>query len=342
MTGGHGMLRLGMGRLEDLQPLLGTDIKGSIAGHLELRSAASRTFMHLQLDARDIVMADVPASGQLAVSGPLEALAVHVTAQSPNLRGEPAHLDTEAHLNLTARKLRIEKAEARYHNQSLRLLSPSQVEFAEGIAISHMRLGLQNAAIEIDGRVSPVPDLRASAHRIDAALINAFVPGLLAQGIFDVDARLAGSPSDRSGLVTFTVAGLRLARAGLRDLQAVDAHATVHLTGSTAQLDARVNAGGASELKLAGTTPLDAQGTLNLKVNGKLDAGFGNPLLEANGQRVAGVLTVNATVSGSARSPEIGGTIDLANGDLHDYVRGAHLSNIAEQLSKEHGILKLG
>jgi translocation and assembly module TamB len=341
MTGGHGMLRLSMGRLEDLQPLLGTDIKGSIAGHLELRSAASRTFTHLQLDARDIVMADVPASGELAVSGPLDALAVHVTAQSPNLRGEPAYLDTEAHLNLTASKLRIEKAEARYHSQSLRLLSPSQVAFAEGIAISRLRLGVQNAVIEIDGRISPVPDLRASAHRIDAALINAFVPDLLAQGSFDADARLAGSPSDRSGLVTLTAARLRLARAGLRDLQAVDAHATVRLTGNTAQLDARLNAGGASELTLAGTTPLDAQGSLNLKIKGKLDAGFANPLLEANGQRVAGALTVSATVSGSARSPEIGGTIDLANGDLHDYVRGAHLSNIAARLAADHGTLKL-
>jgi translocation and assembly module TamB len=341
MTAGHGMLRLSMGRLEDLQPLLGTDLKGSIAGHLELRSAASRTFASLQLDARDIVMADVPASAQLAVSGPPDALAVHVTAQSPNLRGEPAHLDTEAHLNLTARKLRIEKAEARYHGQSLRLLSPSQVAFAEGIAISRLRLGVQNAVIEIDGRVSPVPDLRASAHRIDAALINAFVPGLLAQGTFDADAQLAGSPSDRSGLVTLTAARLRLGRAGLQDLQAVDAHATLHVTGSTAQLDARLNAGGASELTLAGSTPLDAQGSLNLKINGKLDAGFANPLLEANGERLAGALTVNATVRGSARSPEIGGTIDLANGDLRDYVRGARLSNTTAHLTADHGILKL-
>src|SRR5215472_8332874 len=274
MTGGHGMLRLGMGRLEDLQPLLGTDIKGSIAGHLELRSAASRTFMHLQLDARDIVMADVPASGQLAVSGPLDALTVHVTAQSPDLHGEPAHLDTEAHLNLTARKLRIEKAEARYHSQSLRLLSPSQVAFAEGISISRLKLGVQNAVIEIDGRLSPVPDLRASAHHIDAALINAFVPDLLSQGTFDGDARLAGSSTERSGVMTLTAARLRLARAGLQDLQAVDAHATVRLSGMSAQLDARLHAGDGSALTLAGTAPLDAQGGLNLKINGKLDAGF--------------------------------------------------------------------
>jgi len=186
-----------------------------------------------------------------------------------------------------------------------------------------------------------VPDLRASAHRIDAALINAFAPDLLSQGTFDADARVAGSAAERSGLVTLTAAKLRLARAGLRDLQAVDAHATVRLTGMNAQLDAHLNAGGASALTLAGTAPLDAQGSLNLKINGKLDAGFANPLLEASGQRAAGTLTVNATVGGNLRSPEIGGSIDLANGDLRDYVRGARLSNITAHLTGGQGILRL-
>ena len=341
MTGGHGMLRLSMGHLEDLQPLLGTSLRGSIAGHLALTSAASRTVTHLQLDARDIVMAEIPASARLTASGPPNALAVHVTAQSPNLRGEAARLDAEAHLNLSARELRIEKAEARYHGQSVRLLSPSQVAFAEGIALRQLRLGVQNAVVEIDGWVAPVPDLRASARHVDAALINAFVPDLLAQGTFDADARLTGGASERSGLVSLTAAKLRLARAGLRDLQAVDAHATARLMGDTAQLDARLNAGGASELKLAGTAPLDPLGSLNLKINGKLDAGFANPLLEANGERVTGAVAVNATVSGSARSPEVGGTIDVANGDLRDYVSGAHFSNIAAHLAADHGVVKL-
>jgi translocation and assembly module TamB len=342
MTPGHGMLRLRMEHLEDLQPLLGTPLKGSIGGDLTLRVAgASRTFTHLQLDARNLVIAEIPASAQLTASGLLDALALHLTAQSPNLAGEPASLDSEAHLNLTAHELRIEKAEARYHGQALRLLAPSQVAFADGIAVRRLRLGMEKAVIEIDGRLSPVPDLRASAHGIDADLINTFVPDLLIQGNIDADARLAGNSSERSGLVTLTAAKLRLARVGLQDLQAVDAHATVRLMGGSAQLDARVNAGSASELKLAGTAPLDTHGTLNLKVNGKLEAAFVNPLLASNGERVTGALTVNATVSGTAQSPDIGGTLDLTNGDVRDYVRGAHLSNVTAHLTGAQGTLKI-
>ena len=341
LTPGHGMLRLSMGRLEDLEPLLGTSLEGSLAGHLALRPAAGRTFIQLELDARDIVVADLPASARLTASGLPDALALHLTAQSPNLRGEPASLEAEAHLNFTARDLRIQKAEAHYHRQTLRLLSPSTVAFAEGIAIDRLRLGMQNAVVEVDGRVSPVPNLHASAQHIDAALINAFVPDLLAQGTLDVTARLAGSSSERTGEVTLTATSLRLARAGLSDLQTVDAHATAHLTGDTAQLDGRLKTGGASELTLAGTVPLEARGSLSVKINGKLDAGFANPLLAANGERMTGALTVNATVSGTAQSPEIGGTLDLTNGSLRDYVRGVHLSNITAHLKGEQGTLRI-
>ena len=339
ITPGHGNLRLSVQRLEDLQPLLGTTLKGSVAGNLSLRPAAGRTSMQLRLDARNIVAADVPANAQLTASGPADSLALQMKVQSPNLGGEAGSLDSAARLSFATRELRLERAEAHYHGQSLRLLAPAQVAFAEGVAVSRLKLGLQNAIIELDGRLSPALDLRAAAHRVDAALINAFVPEFLAQGTFDVEARLAGTSSAPSGLVTFTVAGLRVS--ATRDLQAVDAHGTARLMGKVAQLDAHLNAGRASQLTLAGTTPLDSEGAFDLKLNGKLDAGLANPLLEARGERLAGGLTVNATVRGAARSPEVGGTIDLANGDLRDYVQGVHLSNISAHLTGNQGTLKI-
>jgi translocation and assembly module TamB len=338
-TPGHGNLRLSLQRLEDLQPLLGTTLEGSVAGNLSLRPVAGRTHAQLRLDARNIVAADVHANAQLSASGPLDSLALQVNVQSPNLWGEPGNLDTAARLSLATRELRLEHAEARYHGQSLRLLAPAQVAFAEGVAVSRLKLGLQNAVIELDGRVSPALDLHAAAHRVDAALINAFVPDFLSQGTFDIEARLAGTSSAPSGLVTFTVAGLRVRAA--RDLQAVDAHGTARLMGKVAQLDAHLNVGRASQLTLAGTTPLDIQGAFDLKLNGKLDAGLANPWLEARGERLAGGVTVNATVRGAVRSPEVGGTIDLANGDLRDYVQGAHLSNISAHLTGNHGTLRI-
>jgi len=336
---GRGSLRLSMQRLEDLQPLLGTPLKGSIAGNVSLRPVAGRTHAQLALDARDVVAAGIPANAQLTASGPVDALTVQANAQSPNLRGEPGNLVSAAHLNMTARKLLLDRVEAHYHGQTLRLLAPAQVDFADGFAISQLQLGLLNAVLALDGRVSPALDLHASAHHIDAAVINAFVPKTLEQGTVDMDARLAGTPSAPSGLVTLTVAGLRMTTA--RDLPVVDLRGTARLTGNAAQLDAHLSAGHASQLTLKGTVPLETQGAIDLKLNGKLDAGFANPMLEARGERMTGDVTLNATVRGDPRSPEVGGTVVLTNGDLRDYVQGAHLSNITAHLTGDRGTLRI-
>jgi translocation and assembly module TamB len=80
---------------------------------------------------------------------------------------------------------------------------------------------------------------------------------------------------------------------------------------------------------------------LNLKLSGKLDAALANPILEARGQRAEGALTVDATVTGNPRAPEIGGTVDLAQGDVRDYTQGVHLSGITAHLVGDHGTLKI-
>jgi len=336
---GSGSLRLRMERLEELQPLMGTSLKGSIAASLALRPVAGRTDVQLQLDAKNIIAAQVPASARLTAGGPLDALALQVNVQSPSLQGSPGRLDAGARLNLSAHELRLEHAEAHFRGQALRLLAPARVAFGEGVAISGLRMGIQNAVIELDGRVSPALELHAAARRIDADLINSFVPDLLAQGTFDLDARLAGTTAAPSGLVTLTVARLRPNAA--RDLQAVDVNATARLMGQAARLDAHLKTGRDSQLALTGTMPLNVQGALDLRLNGKLDAELGNPWLEARGERLSGALTINATVTGAARSPKVGGTLDLANGDLRDYVQGVHLSSIGAHITGSGGILRI-
>jgi len=133
--------------------------------------------------------------------------------------------------------------------------------------------------------------------------------------------------------------GLRAKAA--QEVQAIDVHTTARLAGRSAQLDVRLDAGRDSQLALTGTAPLGAQGALDLKVNGKVQAAVVNPLLEARGDRLTGLLTVNATVKGAVRTPDIAGTVELANGDLRDYVQGAHLSNITAHLTGKEGTLTI-
>ena len=222
---GHGSLRLRVDRLADLQPLLGARLEGSIAGGLTLRPIGGRTDAQMRLDARNVVAGHLAANARLTASGPTDALSLQLAVQSPDLGGEPASLETAARLNLAARELGLQHAEAHYHGQSLRLLSPARLNFADGLAIHEFKLGAQRAIIELDGRVSPILELRASVHQVDAALVNAFVPDALAQGTLEADAQLKGTSSAPSGLVTFKATGLRLASGTARDLAALDVQA---------------------------------------------------------------------------------------------------------------------
>jgi translocation and assembly module TamB len=338
-SSGSGKLRID--RLGDLESLIGTKIAGSITGNFALRPAGSHTNSQLQLDAQNIVVNQFSGNAQLTASGPINDLSVKVALQSPHLNGELASVDAAAHLNVAAHELGLQQVEARYHGQTLRLLAPARLSYANGLAISKLKLGVQRAVISVDGRVAPALDLRASVHQLDAALVSAFVPDVLATGSLDADAELAGTSSAPSGLVTVKATGLRFAGSTVRDLRAVDLHATAHLKGDAAQLDAQLSAGGASQLTLAGKAPLGATGTLDLKVSGKLDATLANPILEARGQRAEGALSIDATVTGNPHSPEIGGSVDLAQGDLRDYTQGVHLSGITAHLVGSHGTLKI-
>ncbi|MBV8909987.1 MAG: translocation/assembly module TamB domain-containing protein, partial [Gammaproteobacteria bacterium] len=341
MTPGHGSLDLRIDRLADLQPLLGAPIAGSIAAKLELRPVGGSTDVQARVDARNIAVSHLSANAQLTASGPTNALLLRLGVQSPDLEGEPASLDTAARLNLADRALGLQRLEARYHGQLLHLLSPTRVNFADGLAIRRLRLGVQHAVLELDGQLSPKLGLQASVHGVDSALVNAFVPDVLAAGTLDGEAHLKGTTAAPDGEITVTAAGVRLASSAVRDLHAIDVRATARLEASAARLDVHVSAGRESQLALAGTAPVGAAGALNLRVSGKIDAKLANPLLEARGERAEGALLVNATVTGSLQSPEIAGTVDLQNGEFRDYVEGLHLTAIGAHLVGNQGTLSI-
>ena len=121
----------------------------------------------------------------------------------------------------------------------------------------------------------------------------------------------------------------------------MDLHATAQLMGNTANVDAKLSAGKASQMSLSGRTPLSADGGLDLKLAGTLDMGLLNPLLEARGRHVTGEVAIDTTVTGAVGDPEIGGTVRLAKGSLRDYAQGVNLSDITGELSGNHGLLRI-
>ena len=336
-----GNVRLRMGQLADLNRLLGSALQGSVSGELSMRPVGGHSHAQLRLDARDVQAGGLTSDLQLAASGTKDALSLRLAAKSPAVAGAPAEVTANALLNLGAHELRLEGAEGSYHEQTVRLSSPAVLSFADGFSIQGLKLQAQQAVLEVNGRFSPTLDVRASLQDLKPELINAFMPGLLANGTIQARANVHGSFDLPQGELHAEAIGMRSANDAARGLPAVDVRATAQLQGNTALLDSELTAGKASQLTLKGHAPLARDGALDLKLLGNVDVGLLNPLLEPHGRHVSGELKIDTTVTGAAAAPEIGGAIRIANGSLRDYIQGTNLTEITAEVTGSHGLLRI-
>jgi translocation and assembly module TamB len=341
LAAARGSLHLRMAHLDDLQPLLGKPIRGSLAANIDLIPGKGGARTRLDLVASNIVAAGLSGNARLSAAGPVNNLRIELAAQSPDIHGAPADLSAGARLDEAKRVLDLDRFEAHYHGQTLHLVSASRVMFASGIRVRNLQLAAQKAVVAVDGELSPALDFRASIHHVDAQLVDAFVPKLLAQGAFDADAQLRGTRAAPVGQASLQLTGLKLANQAAKGLPAVNMHASARFRAQSANIVAKLNAGSKSRMTMSGRAPLNTAGTVALKLAGTMDVALMNSILEQRGERAGGTLTVNASVSGPAREPEIRGVVQLANGDLRDYAEGAHLDHINARLVGGRGILKI-
>jgi len=283
----------------------------------------------------------VAGSAQLTGEGPVEALAMQLAVQLPALRGAPATLAATAQLNLDSREIRFTAASVGYRGETVRLRSPASLSFAGGVSFGPVALGEQQALLTIGGRLTPALDLHAELRGLGPALINTMAPAPLSAGTIDADAEVQGSFAAPTGHMTLEGRGLRAANDAGDGLPAVTVKSTAELTGDAATVDASLSAGSGSLVSMTGSVPLNAAGVFGLKIAGKLDVGLFNPLLEAGGQHASGVLNIDATVTGGATAPQIGGTLRLAQGSLRDYSLGLNLSKISGEIEGTEAMLHI-
>jgi len=340
-AGGSGQARLRLGQLGDLDRILGVHLLGTLEGEASLTPMSGRIRARFRLAGRDLVAGPLSGSAHLSGEGTMDELAVEFGAQLPDLYGAAGSVSSSAIWNTGARELRVATTVAHYGGEELRLLAPARVSYANGWSVDRVRLGVQDAEFEVAGALSPNLDVHASLRQVKPRLVNVFVPGLLADGAIEGEARLRGTLSAPTGELSLNATGMRFASAAAAGLPALDLRSGAVLADNAAAIDARFSAGSESTLKLSGSAPLNAAGTFDLKILGKLDIAVISPLLEARGMRAAGELEVNATVAGSMSAPQILGDIKLAKGNWRDYARGINLTDIGAEVAGSEGRLQI-
>lgn len=337
----HGQLTLKIEDLQDLDRLLGTTLAGGLDAHLLMRDDRGETHTELEASVHGLKAGAFIGDAQVSASGIADSLTFKAAATAPDVSGAAAGAAASGVLDYSAREVSLTAASADYRGQTLRLLSPARISFADGVRVTDLKLGVHHAVLEANGVVSPALHLEASVHGVDAVLVNTFVPGLLDSGGIEASARLEGDPAAPTGEIRVIAKNLRSASDAAIGLPGLDASLDARLRGDHAEVDGKVDAGTASHLKVTGTVPLAAGDGLDLKVGGSFDVGMFNALLEARGQHATGELAIDATVAGKIADPQIGGTLTLSKGSIRDYARGLGLTDISASLEGVEGTLKI-
>jgi translocation and assembly module TamB len=292
-----------------------------------VRDPAGGRFTEARLSVAGLRAGGIGGGFGLNASGPETALGLKLSASLTGVGGAGLTTQSAATLDLPGRTLAVASLQAGWKGETLRLLAPARLSFADGLAVDRLRLGLRQAVLDVAGRVSPTLDLTASLRNVTADLARVFVPDLEADGRLEADAKLGGTAAQPTGTVRLAATGLRLRNGEAAGLPPASVTANATLQGTAARLDAALTAG-RNRLTLAGTAPLNAAAAMDLRAAGTLDLASLDPILSANGRRVRGLVTLDTRVTGRLAAPNATGTLRLANGEVQDFVLGARLDDI--------------
>ena len=317
------------------QQLQGLELRGEIA------DPTVRPVLALQLSAQAVrsgaltkLYADLNGAAR-------EPDKMHAMASVQTGSASALQLDTSATLHLERRDLQLTALQADYGEQSLRLLAPASISFGDGIVLGQLRLGAADTVLQAAGRLTPTLDLKASLRDFTPALLRVVWPELKAEGHADADAELTGTLAKPLGSLFVQASGLRANNGAARGLPSTDLDASAQLGEQAVQVELQMHAGDGLQLQAKGQVPLNRDAAIALKVSGSFNLNVLNPIIEAGGQRVLGQAKIDADLGGTPAAPQARGTLLLNGGDLQDYPRGTHLSDVSASLEADGEQLQL-
>ncbi len=142
--------------------------------HAALDMKIADPIAHPLLDGRlildGVAVGGVTGSGRIEAKGKLDALALRMSAALPGLAGAPARIDAAGTLDTASRTGAIATLTADWQQVPIRLLAPVRVAFASGVSLERLRLGLGEAVLEANGRITPALDLTARLRGMPVSL----------------------------------------------------------------------------------------------------------------------------------------------------------------------------
>jgi translocation and assembly module TamB len=361
-----GRMELHVGRLADIQPLLGHAIGGKLDGVADFQSAGKHQQSHIVLTAENLGYGDVkigifrlagelqnPLTKPLAsltyaasnfaadnvggtldgtVNGTRDALAVTLVSKLHVANGQIVQIAGAATADIPKSVLTLSSYDVHAAGQFVHLQGPARFDLSNGIAVDSLRLAADQSEVDFVGRFTPELDATVNMHNITGKLLMPFLPGYSTQGLMSGTAKLSGTLAAPLGTVSLTGKGLQIGLEGAADIPPADLAVTAVLQRTKMALHATVRSGTKIQLDLTGDVPLRPNGAVNLRASGSENLAILDPVLNAAGRSLHGILALDATITGTFSRPRVSGSGTLSSGEFQDYVRGIHISAISASL----------
>ena len=357
----NGELDLSATNLDDLSPLVLTEMSGGLEAKLSASSADGRqevavvansdrlsvgpnTFdgLKINLSLDDIwgarIMSGV-ANLSRAGFGGQSITDVKLTATA-GADSSDLDLSTFVHgLALKARgrlfggsatRLELASLSAQGAGQRLALARPTTLVFGgDGLDIENLVLAVNAGRLSLTGHAGSALDLRAAMAALPLSALDLAAPGLGLSGVADGETTIEGTPDEPSGDWRVRLKGLSALQTRNAALPALDVVGTGRFGAGRTSLDVAVNAGGDSAFRVTGSAPLTADRALDVKIAGKLDASLANSTLSVSGRHVAGALAIDLRVQGTVAKPRAEGSLSLSNASFSDDLTGLKIASIS-------------
>ncbi len=359
-----GELSFSAANLDDLSPLVLTKMSGALQAKVSASAAGGRqavaivassdrmTFGANRLEGLKVDLDIGDLWGARSVSGAARlarAIVAGQTISNAKLtatgQGDLSDLDftgslfgfaLTAHGRLTSGppiRLDLDTFTAQRSGRKIALAGPAAITYgSNGLDIAKLDLRVDSGRLSLSGHAGSTLNLRASATALPLAALDLVSPGLGASGTADGEATIRGTPADPSGDWRIRLRQVTLPQTRANALPPLDMTASGRLAGGRTSVEAAANAGGANSLHVAGSAPLTSDGALDLRIDGRLDAGLANNALSLSGRRMTGALALALQLRGTIARPQALGSVRLANGEFRDDQTGFRLTGITGTL----------
>ena len=227
-------------------------------------------------------------------------------------------------------RLELTSLSAQGAGQRLALTGPTTLAFSDdGLDLNSLVLTVGAGRLSLAGRAGSTLDLRAAMAGLPLSALDLVSPGLGLSGVADGQATIGGTLSEPAGDWRVRLKGVSAPQMRNAALPALDIAGSGRLSGGRTSLDVAVNAVGGSAVRATRSAPLTAEGALDVKVVGKLDAGLANSTLSITGRHVSGALAIDLRVHGTVANPQVEGSLSLSNGGFSDDQTGLKIASIS-------------